>query len=98
MIRRPPRSTLFPYTTLFRSRMMIFRVDVVFVDTRTRIHLQEHTPALSQRNRGIVRDDIHAGDRVSDHTEHLSDILDDRWADEIRNLIIVNREPLAAGV
>src|SRR3989442_7680858 len=23
MIRRPPRSTLFPYTTLFRSRIMI---------------------------------------------------------------------------
>src|SRR2546426_5017377 len=28
MIRRPPRSTLFPYTTLFRSR---FRAYVVFV-------------------------------------------------------------------
>src|SRR5689334_24844116 len=27
MIRRPPRSTLFPYTTLFRSK-----IDVVFVD------------------------------------------------------------------
>src|SRR5438034_10135229 len=25
MIRRPPRSTLFPYTTLFRSRGRIFR-------------------------------------------------------------------------
>src|SRR3712207_9079218 len=24
MIRRPPRSTLFPYTTLFRSRMSLF--------------------------------------------------------------------------
>src|SRR5260370_22018876 len=24
MIRRPPRSTLFPYTTLFRSRLMVF--------------------------------------------------------------------------
>src|SRR5947199_7166540 len=24
MIRRPPRSTLFPYTTLFRSGLMIF--------------------------------------------------------------------------
>src|SRR2546429_925418 len=24
MIRRPPRSTLFPYTTLFRSRMPLF--------------------------------------------------------------------------
>src|SRR3712207_7731744 len=27
MIRRPPRSTLFPYTTLFRSRLEIRRVD-----------------------------------------------------------------------
>src|SRR2546422_6783950 len=26
MIRRPPRSTLFPYTTLFRSRMQLDRV------------------------------------------------------------------------
>src|SRR3989475_6424603 len=25
MIRRPPRSTLFPYTTLFRSRILLFR-------------------------------------------------------------------------
>src|SRR5258707_8843182 len=25
MIRRPPRSTLFPYTTLFRSRFMVIR-------------------------------------------------------------------------
>src|SRR2546430_7716036 len=28
MIRRPPRSTLFPYTTLFRSRHGLERVDV----------------------------------------------------------------------
>src|SRR2546427_7079893 len=27
MIRRPPRSTLFPYTTLFRSRLEISRFD-----------------------------------------------------------------------
>src|SRR3712207_7376679 len=26
MIRRPPRSTLFPYTTLFRSRQRFFQV------------------------------------------------------------------------
>src|SRR2546425_13225630 len=31
MIRRPPRSTLFPYTTLFRSRI---RVDSVGIDQR----------------------------------------------------------------
>src|SRR2546426_6722259 len=28
MIRRPPRSTLFPYTTLFRSLGKILRIDV----------------------------------------------------------------------
>src|SRR2546422_5284843 len=27
MIRRPPRSTLFPYTTLFRSRRVVGEVD-----------------------------------------------------------------------
>src|SRR2546430_9545845 len=27
MIRRPPRSTLFPYTTLFRSRLSLHRRD-----------------------------------------------------------------------
>src|SRR3712207_9391146 len=37
MIRRPPRSTLFPYTTLFRSRvrlreLCLHRVDCIYVD------------------------------------------------------------------
>src|SRR2546429_7102798 len=30
MIRRPPRSTLFPYTTLFRSVIRVDRPDVLF--------------------------------------------------------------------
>src|SRR3712207_7782539 len=39
MIRRPPRSTLFPYTTLFRSRAMFgrgagARLDVPCLDVR----------------------------------------------------------------
>src|SRR3712207_7443573 len=34
MIRRPPRSTLFPYTTLFRS--LIIRSSMVWIDARTR--------------------------------------------------------------
>src|SRR2546427_6554312 len=28
MIRRPPRSTLFPYTTLFRSQYQVLTVDI----------------------------------------------------------------------
>src|SRR2546430_385048 len=27
MIRRPPRSTLFPYTTLFRSKLQVYNID-----------------------------------------------------------------------
>src|SRR3989449_9287296 len=30
MIRRPPRSTLFPYTTLFRSVTMVFQSGALF--------------------------------------------------------------------
>src|SRR5260221_2616532 len=36
MIRRPPRSTLFPYTTLFRSRVL--RDDAAFLQ----VHVREH--------------------------------------------------------
>src|SRR2546427_6775014 len=34
MIRRPPRSTLFPYTTLFRSALRDYGIDVVDVGLR----------------------------------------------------------------
>src|SRR2546421_5721095 len=36
MIRRPPRSTLFPYTTLFRSESRYFRKQYVVEDARTK--------------------------------------------------------------
>src|SRR3712207_7410258 len=40
MIRRPPRSTLFPYTTLFRSRIMftLLRFTSLLVGLLTSIH------------------------------------------------------------
>src|SRR5687767_15372310 len=34
MMRRPPRSTLFPYTTLFRSRFDVFDLGLAFGDPR----------------------------------------------------------------
>src|SRR2546425_5567194 len=47
MIRRPPRSTLFPYTTLFRSKTIVFRaltrkdalriLDIQLDDLRSRL-------------------------------------------------------------
>src|SRR5688572_31373591 len=37
MIRRPPRSTLFPYTTLFRSLLAIDAVPELVVDRRSEL-------------------------------------------------------------
>src|SRR2546430_3685396 len=51
MIRRPPRSTLFPYTTLFRSRAP-FHADPDEPDRKAR-----HTsPAARTPTRGSLRD------------------------------------------
>src|SRR3712207_8559729 len=41
MIRRPPRSTLFPYTTLFRSVAFVTPADG---DTATELELQDAEP------------------------------------------------------
>src|SRR2546422_2720856 len=55
MIRRPPRSTLFPYTTLFRSDLLAVRRDghdrrahQDFVGRRI-IRSEEHTSELQSR-------------------------------------------------
>src|SRR5438309_8011200 len=41
MIRRPPRSTLFPYTTLFRSRMFLLLITFLKASHSFRNRLQE---------------------------------------------------------
>src|SRR5258707_12448060 len=65
MIRRPPRSTLFPYTTLFRSGVPLARVHAVeaaekLVAARLRRHLLGGEHVGGQR-----REDSAVGDRKS---------------------------------
>src|SRR2546429_6588498 len=70
MIRRPPRSTLFPYTTLFRSKVVVratgFRpLRPADPDVRVQFHtLYEELIADEARNQLICQDVIHA-DRKS---------------------------------
>src|SRR5438876_8554606 len=64
MIRRPPRSTLFPYTTLFRSRVGRLRLmmrDAAGNDVRI------ETPVAIAVERSIVDDHgvVHSRDRKS---------------------------------
>src|SRR5258705_8678761 len=60
MIRRPPRSTLFPYTTLFRSRLGIIRHDFEMLG-RDRIgklrglRSEEHTSELQSLRHLVCR-------------------------------------------
>src|SRR5256885_16165591 len=56
MIRRPPRSTLFPYTTLFRSDLVVLAIGI-----RPNIDLAK--AADLEVNRGIVvTDDMRTSD------------------------------------
>src|SRR3989442_10406377 len=60
MIRRPPRSTLFPYTTLFRSgRLYVDRspqeIRVVDIALLPRHRSEEHTSELQSRPHLVCR-------------------------------------------
>src|SRR5688572_31587855 len=64
MIRRPPRSTLFPYTTLFRSQRLQKLVIV----------LRVHGVIAAQRRRHIAHDAFRRelrGVRSEEHTSEL---------------------------
>src|SRR5258708_26007706 len=85
MIRRPPRSTLFPYTTLFRSSLKT-RKDVV---RRFYFRLNENKPArLYSRPR-----DAPLNRRSEEHTSELQspDHLVCRLLLEKKNTIITHQ-------
>src|SRR4051812_49878810 len=49
MIRRPPRSTLFPYTTLFRSGLAISRSDLIAATGLSRSTILQRVGVLQDR-------------------------------------------------
>src|SRR2546429_5431048 len=87
MIRRPPRSTLFPYTTLFRSHRSCPHASRGIGHETRPLHLEsasrEHsvrslTLASSHRDRALVgrgRSDIQPVVRSEEHTSELQSRL-----------------------
>src|SRR2546425_1842107 len=67
MIRRPPRSTLFPYTTLFRSQEAHRRDR----DRREALRLQEEQTADPQHDE---RQHLGDGEQVGRSEEHTSEL------------------------
>src|SRR5438552_13761213 len=74
MIRRPPRSTLFPYTTLFRSaRSGIFELNHLAKNVRRRVReqLTEIPLAHLERRHDPVRTVCEPVPRSEEHTSEL---------------------------
>src|SRR3712207_7057461 len=71
MMRRPPRSTLFPYTTLFRSRPDFSAADHLPVDRRHSRQLP-HRPATEHLVRAV--EIVHRQIRFPRSEEHTSEL------------------------
>src|SRR2546421_9518993 len=102
MIRRPPRSTLFPYTTLFRSRASVARVSWIMPEcgsfagsrreattTSSATRSEEHTSELQSRSDIVCR-------LLLEKKKAVGSLEKDRWgltlgrpvvADELRHLL-----------
>src|SRR3712207_6965570 len=69
MIRRPPRSTLFPYTTLFRSSRAYLRASFIAASTLSVPELQKNT--LSKSVASARSSATSAWMRSEEHTSEL---------------------------
>src|SRR3712207_1948673 len=101
MIRRPPRSTLFPYTTLFRSKERLRGIDLLVIDDvqfiQGRTIQQEfgHTlNALIDAGRQVVV----AADRPPTELESLEERVRSRLAGGLVVEISALDEGLRAGI
>src|SRR3989442_10931930 len=90
MIRRPPRSTLFPYTTLFRSPQVV-HLQRVREPHHRRLGSQQHSPlAVGSR--------LPAPERSEEHTSELQSrphlvcrLLLEKKKNKIRPIAILSR-------
>src|SRR2546425_3027159 len=80
MIRRPPRSTLFPYTTLFRSRFSekgcaVRQTDGVIRAVQAALH-QFNLRSRFDNSRNVFRDHVRRAGHLRDERseEHTSEL------------------------
>src|SRR5256885_9732226 len=73
MIRRPPRSTLFPYTTLFRSRRDGVDPGLVLLDEVFRSGFLDRSPGIRETAMEAIH--VPADDRLAGRSEeHTSEL------------------------
>src|SRR5258708_31721177 len=69
MIRRPPRSTLFPYTTLFRSHADEIETSMMLYIAPQSVQMEKAARDLNPNQPGLGRDVEHH--RSEEHTSEL---------------------------
>src|SRR2546429_5007698 len=69
MIRRPPRSTLFPYTTLFRSVLQVCVLEACILQMCYSVHL------IDVYLTGVYLTGLHLTGRSEEHTSELQSRL-----------------------
>src|SRR3712207_8183398 len=97
MIRRPPRSTLFPYTTLFRSWVMEPENLAVYAYQNGMIPANnealEVDPFMSDPNWDIIRDYLSRAEIfVRRSEEHTSELQSRQYL--VCRLLLENQSPL----
>src|SRR5205809_4784954 len=65
MIRPPPRSTLFPYTTLFRSVTVYTKADLVPLSDRPTVRPSDGIVVAAGRGEGLDRSEEHTSELQS---------------------------------
>src|SRR2546426_8789589 len=96
MIRRPPRSTLFPYTTLFRSRHQ--RLGLAAREQRGAVRARQRPDLAADRPYGVqiapvhplgVGEDLVAHRVILDFLEYAADVL--QVVGELRPQLFLDR-------
>src|SRR5256885_12405175 len=90
MIRRPPRSTLFPYTTLFRSRRRLARGDAALLPVETEHH-DVNPRANAEECHAIVSAEMAAlgGDGGGDRQGGAAGVAEDRKSTRLNSSHLV---------
>src|SRR5258708_38465461 len=95
MIRRPPRSTLFPYTTLFRSSEIALRSGFDGLDLTTELAKSDQSAAVQMAVAEALlfrRADRHAADLLNVASEEVWAQLARKWyAEEVHDAVVAAR-------
>src|SRR2546430_2780414 len=76
MIRRPPRSTLFPYTTLFRSCYFIQRRETSKIEAETILVENERKASVAEAemNLSTKKSEFEKSTKIARSEEHTSEL------------------------